>query len=94
MSPSPPVPPGAPGRSPEVLSQPAQEEELSDLELQDVEEAQMGRDTCWPGERAKPAPGAGLGAQAPVVTTALGTIRDPACPWLGAHLCAPLPLPH
>ncbi|XP_023376101.1 zinc finger protein GLI4 isoform X1 [Pteropus vampyrus] len=38
---------GSPGHSPEVLSQPAQEEELSDLELRDVEEVQMGGDTCW-----------------------------------------------
>lgn len=50
MSPNLPVPPGSPGHSPEVLSQPAQEEELSDLELRDVEEVQMGGDTCWSGE--------------------------------------------
>lgn len=45
-----PVPPDSPGCSPEVPSQPLQEEELSDLDLQDVEEVQIGRDTCWPGE--------------------------------------------
>uniref|UniRef100_A0A2K6SBN5 Uncharacterized protein n=1 Tax=Saimiri boliviensis boliviensis TaxID=39432 RepID=A0A2K6SBN5_SAIBB len=32
------------GSSPEVLSQP------SDLDLQDIEEVEMGRDTFWPGE--------------------------------------------
>ncbi|KAI2551576.1 GLI family zinc finger 4 [Homo sapiens] len=35
---------GSPGSSPKVLSQP------SDLDLQDVEEVEIGRDTFWPGE--------------------------------------------
>ncbi|XP_077703640.1 zinc finger protein GLI4 isoform X1 [Canis aureus] len=50
-----PVPPDSPGCSPEVPSQPLQEEELSDLDLQDVEEVQIGRDTCWPDSEAEPA---------------------------------------
>ncbi|PNI46088.1 GLI4 isoform 8, partial [Pan troglodytes] len=33
---------GSPGSSPKVLSQP------SDLDLQDVEEVEIGRDTFWP----------------------------------------------
>uniref|UniRef100_A0A2K5YBL0 GLI family zinc finger 4 n=1 Tax=Mandrillus leucophaeus TaxID=9568 RepID=A0A2K5YBL0_MANLE len=33
---------GSPGSSPEVLSQP------SDLDLQDIEEVEIGRDTFWP----------------------------------------------
>uniref|UniRef100_A0A8I3S167 C2H2-type domain-containing protein n=3 Tax=Canis lupus TaxID=9612 RepID=A0A8I3S167_CANLF len=45
----------SPGCSPEVPSQPLQEEELSDLDLQDVEEVQIGRDTCWPDSEAEPA---------------------------------------
>ncbi|XP_041624498.1 zinc finger protein GLI4 isoform X2 [Vulpes lagopus] len=47
--------PYSPGCSPEVPSQPLQEEELSDLDLQDVEEVQIGRDTCWPDSEAEPA---------------------------------------
>lgn len=50
MSPRPPLPPDSPGCSPETLSQPLPEEEPSGLDLQDVEEVQIGRDTCWPGE--------------------------------------------
>ncbi|XP_064443852.1 zinc finger protein GLI4 isoform X4 [Mirounga angustirostris] len=30
------------------------EEQLSDLDLQDVEEVQIGRDTCWPDSEAEP----------------------------------------
>ncbi|XP_048948792.1 zinc finger protein GLI4 isoform X3 [Canis lupus dingo] len=50
-----PVTTDSPGCSPEVPSQPLQEEELSDLDLQDVEEVQIGRDTCWPDSEAEPA---------------------------------------
>nr|XP_035961616.1 zinc finger protein GLI4 isoform X1 [Halichoerus grypus]XP_035961617.1 zinc finger protein GLI4 isoform X1 [Halichoerus grypus] len=42
------------GCSPEALSRPLQEEQLSDLDLQDVEEVQIGRDTCWPDSEAEP----------------------------------------
>ncbi|PNJ04284.1 GLI4 isoform 9, partial [Pongo abelii] len=42
---------GSPGSSPKVLSQP------SDLDLQDVEEVEIGRDTFWPGPGAAPASG-------------------------------------
>lgn len=52
--PPPPVPPDSTGGGPEALSQPLQEEELSGLDLRDVEEAQIGRDTRRPGERAEP----------------------------------------
>ncbi|KAM8937308.1 zinc finger protein GLI4 [Lycaon pictus] len=50
-----PVTTDSPGCSPEVPSQPLQEEELSDLDLQDVEVVQIGRDTCWPDSEAEPA---------------------------------------
>ncbi|XP_006775209.1 PREDICTED: zinc finger protein GLI4 [Myotis davidii] len=57
-------PPGTPGthhqeapphfhshqHDPEVLSQPPWEKGLVDLHVQDVEEVQVGRDACWPGE--------------------------------------------
>ncbi|XP_017366990.1 zinc finger protein GLI4 isoform X1 [Cebus imitator] len=43
-------PSGPPGSSPEVLSQP------SDLDLQDIEEVEMGRDTFWPDSEPEPAP--------------------------------------
>ncbi|KAB1258060.1 Zinc finger protein GLI4 [Camelus dromedarius] len=46
---------GFPSCSLEVLSQPPQEEELSDLDLQNVEEVQTGRDTCWPDSESEPA---------------------------------------
>ncbi|KAF5924774.1 hypothetical protein HPG69_014817, partial [Diceros bicornis minor] len=45
---------GSPSCSPEVLSQPPREEELSDLDLQDVEEVQISRDTCWPDSESEP----------------------------------------
>ncbi|XP_057592847.1 zinc finger protein GLI4 [Hippopotamus amphibius kiboko] len=45
---------GFPGCSPEVLSQPPREEELSDPALQDVEEVQIGRDACWPDSGSEP----------------------------------------
>ncbi|XP_066121600.1 zinc finger protein GLI4 isoform X1 [Saccopteryx bilineata] len=54
MSSSPPVPPGSPSCSLEVLSQPWQEEELLDLDVQDVEEVQISRDTCWPDSESEP----------------------------------------
>ncbi|XP_044930130.1 zinc finger protein GLI4 isoform X1 [Mustela putorius furo] len=44
----------SPGCSPETLSQPLPEEEPSGLDLQDVEEVQIGRDTCWPDSEAEP----------------------------------------
>uniref|UniRef100_A0A3Q2LPS2 GLI family zinc finger 4 n=1 Tax=Equus caballus TaxID=9796 RepID=A0A3Q2LPS2_HORSE len=40
--------------SPKVRSQPPQEEELSDLDFQDVEEVQIGRDACWPDSESEP----------------------------------------
>ncbi|XP_045837737.1 zinc finger protein GLI4 isoform X2 [Meles meles] len=46
--------PYSPGCSPEALSQPLQEEEPSGLDLQGVEEVQIGRDTCWPDSEAEP----------------------------------------
>ncbi|XP_044100778.1 zinc finger protein GLI4 isoform X2 [Neovison vison] len=46
--------PYSPGCSPETLSQPLQEEEPSGLDLQDGEEVQIGRDTCWPDSEAEP----------------------------------------
>ncbi|XP_063582939.1 zinc finger protein GLI4 isoform X1 [Pongo abelii] len=39
---------GSPGSSPKVLSQP------SDLDLQDVEEVEIGRDTFWPDSEPEP----------------------------------------
>ncbi|KAM5210897.1 zinc finger protein GLI4 isoform 2-T4 [Hipposideros larvatus] len=45
---------GSPSRCPEVLSQPLREEELSDLDLQDVEEVQLSGDTCWPDSELEP----------------------------------------
>lgn len=42
--PQPPCPPGSPSSSPEVLSRP------SELDLQDIEEVEIGRNTFWPGE--------------------------------------------
>ncbi|XP_046498447.1 zinc finger protein GLI4 [Equus quagga] len=45
---------GTPSCSPKVRSQPPQEEELSDLDFQDVEEVQIGRDACWPDSESEP----------------------------------------
>ncbi|KAI5929520.1 Zinc finger protein GLI4 [Manis javanica] len=44
---------GSPTCSPEVFSQSPLEEELSDLDLQDVEEVRIGRDTCWPDSESE-----------------------------------------
>ncbi|XP_040350546.1 zinc finger protein GLI4 isoform X8 [Herpailurus yagouaroundi] len=47
----------SPGCSPEVLSQPPQEEEeRSHLDLRDVEEVRNGRGTCWPDSEAESEP--------------------------------------
>lgn len=45
---------GSTESNPEVLSQPLQEEKLSALDLPDVEEVQISRDTCWPDSEAEP----------------------------------------
>ncbi|KAI5281136.1 Zinc Finger Protein Gli4 [Manis pentadactyla] len=44
---------GSPTCSPEVFSRSPLEEELSDLDLQDVEEVRIGRDTCWPDSESE-----------------------------------------
>ncbi|XP_029779123.1 zinc finger protein GLI4 isoform X2 [Suricata suricatta] len=47
----------SPGCSPEVLSQPPQEEEeLSDLDLREVEEVRIGSNPCWPDSEPEPTP--------------------------------------
>ncbi|XP_017914156.1 PREDICTED: zinc finger protein GLI4 isoform X1 [Capra hircus] len=45
---------GFPSSSPEVPSQPPQEQELSDLDFQEVAEVQICRDTCWSGSESEP----------------------------------------
>ncbi|XP_016075674.1 PREDICTED: zinc finger protein GLI4 [Miniopterus natalensis] len=45
---------GSPGCSPGVFSQLPREEELLDLDVQGVEEVQMGRDTYWPDSQSEP----------------------------------------
>ncbi|KAG5204717.1 hypothetical protein JEQ12_019162 [Ovis aries] len=44
---------GFPSSSPEVPSQPTQEQEPSDLDFQEVAEVQICRDTCWSGSESE-----------------------------------------